>query len=231
MAVDGHTFARMSDKLVPGPVQGVIPTDGAGYPMGTLAHPLYVQYVGSPLIVTPASVAGAAITAAAETSMLPAGQLITLPANFFAVGRKLRIKASGLISSLITTPGTARFKVKLGPTANIAVFDSLAILLDTVVATVNAGWRLEIDLTCRSIGSGTAATLWGDGEFKSMDILGVPATPPKANAIALLPWAASPAAGTGFDSTIPNVLDLTFTQTAATGSITLEQYSVELVGG
>ena len=34
------------------------------------------------------------------------------------------------------------------------------------------------------------------------------------------------ATGTGFDSTVSNVLDCFFTQTVATGSMTLQQYDV-----
>ncbi len=213
-----------------GPIVHIPSFDGVNAAGSDASNPMFFAIVGAS-VGTPAVVAGTAVTAASETTLLPAAAKYTLPANYFKVGRRLRITASGLISSAITTPGTARFKVKLGPTANISVFDSGAILLDSVVATTDAGWRLVIDLTCRAIGASTSANFWGDGEFKSMDILGVPATPPKANAIALLPWAASPAVGTGFDSTVPNILDLTFTQTAATGSITLEQYCVELMGG
>ena len=208
------------------------PHDGNGNVLGSAASPVRMTFM-SPAIVS-AVAAGAAVTAAAETTLLPAAAKYAMPAGSvmpgvpWAVGRKLRITASGLISSVITTPGTARFKVKLGPTANITVFDGLAVLLDTAAAHTNKGWRLQIDLTCLTIGSGTSATLWGDGQFISENIVGQ-ATMPVASQVASLPWNASPAAGTGFDSTVANVLDLTFTQTVATGSITLEQYSVELV--
>lgn len=201
-------------------------TDGSNNVLGTAANPLRMS-IGAPALIA-ASAAGTAVTAASETTLLPAAAKLTLAPNFFKIGTKLRITASGLISSVITTPGTARFKVKLGPTSNIAVFDGLAILLDTAAAHTNKGWRLAIDLTCITVGTSTSATLWGDGEFKSENIVGQ-TTMPVASQIASLPWNASPAAGTGFDSTVANVLDLTFTQTVATGSITLEQYSVEQV--
>lgn len=207
-------------------LNGSFITDGAGNVLGTSANPFRFAYASPALIA--ASVAGGAITAASETSLLPAAAKLTVGPNFFKVGTKLRICASGLISSVITTPGTARFKVKLGPTANIAVFDGLAVLLDTAAAHTSKGWRLQIDLTCQAVGSSTSANFWGDGEFKSENILGQ-ATMPQGSLTAMLPWNATPATGTGFDSTVANVLDLTFTQTVATGSITLEQYSVEQV--
>lgn len=164
---------------------------------------------------------GAAITAASATSMLPAAAKYTLPANYFQIGRKLHLKAMGRISSLITTPGTARFDVRFGATV---VFDGLAILLDTVAAHTNVGWWLEAELTCRAIG--TSANLMGAGTWICEDILGVPASAPKGCLTAMLPWNSAPAVGNNFDSTTTQVVDLFFTQTAATGSITLHQFEL-----
>lgn len=205
------------------------PHDGNGNVLGgSSAHPVYVSNGQGPAIAR-ASAAGTAVTAASETSLLPAAAKAIIKANFFQVGTVLRVKAAGIISSVITTPGTARFKVKLGPTSNIVVFDGLAILLDSTQAHTNDAWLLEILLTCRAVGSGTSANLWGTGVFQSNDVAGV-GTMPLAGMPAMLPWAqSSQSVGTGFDSTVDNVLDLTFTQTVATGSITLEQYTVEQV--
>lgn len=170
-----------------------------------------------------AQVDGTALTAAAAASCIPAVAKITLPNNFWYIGRQLLIKASGRISSVITTPGTARFDVRIG---GVVAFDSLAILLDTVAAHTNVGWMLEILLTCRTIGITAGTTLAGQGLWTCEDILGVPATAPKGVLAAMLPWNSAPAPGTGFDNTLANSLDLFFTQTVATGSLTLHQYSV-----
>lgn len=164
---------------------------------------------------------GVAVTAASATTLLPAAAKFTLPANYLQIGRKLRIRASGRISSVITTPGTARFDVRLGGTV---VFDGLAILLDTVAGHTNVGWLLEIDLTCRAIG--TAASFFGQGAWISEDILGVPATAPKGCLTAVLPWNSVPAVGGTFDSTIAQVVDLFFTQTVATGSCLCHQFEL-----
>jgi hypothetical protein len=167
---------------------------------------------------------GTAVTAAAATSIIPAAAKITLPNNYFSVGKILRVTASGRISSVITTPGTARFDVRLG---GVVAFDGLAVLLDSVAAHTNVGWMLDILLTCRSVGSGTSATMFGQGTWTCEDILGVPATAPKGVLTAMLPWNSAPAVGTGFDSTSALSVDLQFTQTAATGSLTLHQYMVQ----
>jgi hypothetical protein len=165
---------------------------------------------------------GAAVTAAAATTLLPAHAKYTLAPNFFSrLGQKLRIKATGRISSLITTPGTARFDVRFGATV---VFDGLAILLDTVAAHTNVGWWLEIEMTLRAVGA--TANLMGQGFWTCEDILGVPAAAPKGVLSAMLPWNSAPAVGNNFDSGASQQVDLFFTQTAATGSITLHTFEL-----
>lgn len=172
-------------------------------------------------VLTSSQIDGAVITAAAATSMIPAENKITLPASWWVKGKQLRIEASGRISSLITTPGTARYDIRFGGTV---VFDGLAILLDTVAGHTTVGWKLDIVLTCRAVG--TTANLFGVGTWTCEDILGVPATAPKGVLSAILPWNATPAVGANFDSTTSQVVDAQFTQTAATGSMTCHTYAV-----
>src|SRR4051812_47696458 len=163
-------------------------------------------------VASVAQVDGTAITAAAATTLLPPAAKQTFPASFFnTIGQQVRITASGRISSVITTPGTARFDFRLGGTA---VFDGLAILLDSVAAHTNVGWWLDILLTLRVVGS--TAQFFGQGFWTCEDILGVPATAPKGVLSAMLPWNSAPALGTAFDATTSLQADLFFTQTVAT---------------
>jgi hypothetical protein len=165
---------------------------------------------------------GSTLTAAAAASALPSQAKFTLRPNYFnSIGKQLLIKAAGRISSVITTPGTARFDVRLGGTV---VFDGLAVLLDTVAAHTTVGWKLEIWLTARAIGS--TGNLMGVGTWTCEDILGVPATAPKGVLTAILPWNTAPAVGSNFDTTASQQVDLFFTQTVATGSMTLHQFSL-----
>lgn len=166
---------------------------------------------------------GAAITAAATpTSCIPAAAKFTLPANYFDfIGKKLIIEASGRISSVITTPGTATYDIRFGATK---VFDGLAILLDTVAAHTTMPWTLKIDLTCRAIG--TAGNLFGVGAWQCEDILGTPAASPKGSLVAMLPWNTAPAVGSNFDTTVTQQIDMFFTQAVATGTMTVHQYAV-----
>lgn len=165
---------------------------------------------------------GPALAAAAAASMLPAASKKTIPANFFdKIGKKMLIRASGRISSVITNPGTARFDVRMTGTI---VFDSLAILLDTVAAHTNVGWNLEIELTCRAIGA--AGNLYGRGRWECEDILGTPAASPKGVLAAILPWNTFPAPGANFDTTVAQIVDVFFTQTLATGSFRCDDFSL-----
>jgi hypothetical protein len=170
-----------------------------------------------------AQVDGTALTAAAAASCIPTNAKITLPNNYFYIGRKLRIRASGRISCVVTTPGTARYDVRLGGTV---VFDGLAMNLNTTVQT-NVNWWLEIELTCRAVGSGTATTFLGQGIWCSAAGVGAPAPTAGGSAMFTLPYNSAPVVGTGVDNTTALSVDLFFTQTVATGSMTLHEYSVE----
>jgi hypothetical protein len=184
------------------------------------------QRWNQPLIVMPVT-DGPTLTSAAAASCIPTPNKITLPQNYWEIGKQWRVTASGRISSVITTPGTARFDIRIG---GVVAFDSLAILLDSVAAHTNVGWLLEVMLTCRAIGASTVTTLFGQGRWTCEDILGVPASAPKGCLTAMLPWNSAPAVGTGFDNTAANTVDMFFTQTVGTGSMTLHQFQIEEIG-
>jgi hypothetical protein len=167
---------------------------------------------------------GPALTAAATASCIPTYCVTTLPAGYWQIGRIWRITATGRISNVVTTPGTARFDLRM---AAVTAWDSLAIPLN-IVAKTNEQWYLEIILTCRSVGSGTSATLFGQGRWLSESNILVPAaaTGPGPGGV-LLPFDTAPVAGTGFDSTAALAIDFRWTQTAATGSMTVHHFMIE----
>lgn len=90
-----------------------------------------------------------------ETTMIDGGDgSLVLPANFFRVGRTLRIFARGIHSS--TGNPTVTIKVKLGST----------VIAQGSAAGGNGssdGWDLVVDLTCRSIGG--SAQIMGVGYY------------------------------------------------------------------
>lgn len=89
-------------------------------------------------------------SSASETTIIGSGQgSLTLPGNFFAVGKSIRVSVKGAIGA--TGTPTLRLKVKLGSTV---ILDTTALTLTAITGT-NA-WALSADITCRSVGgSGT----------------------------------------------------------------------------
>jgi hypothetical protein len=167
---------------------------------------------------------GPTLTAAAAASCVPTYVPTSIPAGYWQIGRQWRLTATGRISCVVTTPGTARFDLRLGA---VTVFDTLAMPLN-IVAKTNVSWLLEVLITCRSVGTGTSATLFGHGKWLSEAsiLTAVPSTGPGPGG-QLVPYNTAPVIGTGFDSTIANALDFRFTQTVATGSLTCHQFLIE----
>lgn len=169
-----------------------------------------------------AQVDGPALTAAARASCLPAAAKIVLPPGFFSIGKRIIVEAAGRISCVVTTPGTARFDFSLGGTI---VMDSLAMNLN-IVAKTNVNWLLRLEATCRAIGS-TGNLMW-QGKFESEAVIGSPLPTVGGSGMLTLPYNTAPAVGANFDTTVAagHQIDLSFTQTVATGSLTLHQFAV-----
>lgn len=168
-----------------------------------------------------AQVVGPTLSAASAATMLPGQAKFTFPANQLKVGDKLTINAQGIISCAVTTPGTGRFDVRFGA---VVVFDTGALNLN-IVAKTNVPWFLDIELTVRSIGNGTAAQLWGQGKFTSEAVVGSPLPAAGGNGVLNVPVSGL-ALSTGFDSTTSFTIDSFFTQTVGTGSMTLEAFEL-----
>lgn len=159
------------------------------------------------------------------TSILPSAARILLPGSFLSwIGQELIIEASGRISTVVTTPGTLTFTVRIGPTAAIACAVSPAFALN-IVAKTNVTWNLKWALTLRSVGVTTAATFMHTGFWISEAVIGSPLPTVGGSGILSIP-ASAPAVGTGFDSTVNNILDLfaTWSVANAANSIQLHQY-------
>ena len=167
---------------------------------------------------------GPALSAAAAASMVPTYLPGICPSTYWQIGRMWRITASGRISCAVTTPGTARFDVRLGGTV---VWDSLEIPLNTTAQT-NVGWTLKVLLTCRAAGSGSLTTIIGQGEWISAASLNVaaPATGPGPGGV-VVPYASAPAVGSGVNTQTALTWDVFHTQTVATGALTCHQFLLE----
>lgn len=173
--------------------------------------------------------AGAAIAnSTTPTSLLPAHARLLLPGDFWdRPGKKVLLKANGVISTVVTTPGNITFDVRIG---TVVAWNGGASALN-VTAQTNASWALEVELTCRAVGISTSANLIGMGKWWSRASLGAPAVGTTTGVGTVLLPDTAPVVGTGFDSTASAVLDLfgTFSIANAANSITLYQYSFESV--
>ena len=177
-----------------------------------------------------AQVAGPNLTASlTATSLLPTHAKIQLPSGHFGkIGKALRIKGWGLISNIVTTPGTFTLDVRLNSTP-IVVWNGGAIQLGATAHTT-VPFEFEATLVTRSIGAGTSATLAGSGHAISQAIVVTAGTADPANPVpnTLFLPNTSGVVGTGFDSTASNLLDLygTFSLNNA-NAFQLQGYTVE----
>lgn len=176
-------------------------------------------------------VAGTALAnSTTQTSLMlgNAGEQPMLPARYFdRIGAGLKVRASGRISTVVTTPGTLNLYLRFG---SIDVFDSGAMTLNTTAQT-NVHWFLELELFARAIGAGTAANLIaGVCRFHSHAVIGSPAPTAGGAGAHMLPYNAAPAAGAGFDSTAAQLLDLQakWSVANASNSLRLETFAADI---
>ncbi|HJU02318.1 MAG TPA: hypothetical protein VJ966_14075 [Actinomycetes bacterium] len=161
---------------------------------------------------------GAALAnAIGPTSILPAQAKYTLAANFLdAVGKQLRIRASGRVSMLASA--TLALTVKFGATS-VAASPTWTL---NATAKTNVTWILDLVLHLRVVGA--SAQVIPIGQFTSEAVISSVAN--TANT-AMWPLTA-PAVGTAFDSTVAQVVDLQATWGAASASNTIQLHGYAL---
>lgn len=177
----------------------------------------------APLVVMQAD--GTALAnSTTETSILNSQAKYTLPGNFMEdIGQTLKVRASGRISNIVTTPGTLTFRMKFG---SIIVATSGALALNTTAKT-NVTWVLDWELTLRAVGGSTTANAMHTGQWQSESVIGSPAAGSGGAAAHIIP-ASAPAVGTGFDSTVSNVIDLTAQWSVANAGNSIQCHQYEL---
>lgn len=173
---------------------------------------------------------GTALTAAARASLLQGNAksgLYTMAANRLRIGDVLHLRASGRISSVITTPGTARFDLSAG-VGGTAFMDTLAINLVTAAARTNVSWILDMEGIVRAIGSTSSNIFWQGFWLSDASLNTAIASTGPGPGGATLPWNTAPVVGANVDFTVAQIIDFNFTQTVTTGSVTLHNYSLSL---
>jgi hypothetical protein len=168
----------------------------------------------SPYLLFTLPAAGPSLTTGAAASMLSnaaAGQIKpTIPANWLAQGTLLTWDAWGVVTTA-ATPGNGTWDIRMGAATIMVTTGALAL---TASATAWS-WHLHVDMTCRFVGLTTAAQLWAQGYLDN---------PTSLTAWTHLPVPqVAPALSSGFDSTIPNVMDSFFTESVATATFICHQ--------
>jgi hypothetical protein len=88
----------------------------------------------------------------AETTLVGAGiGTATLPANFFTVGKTVRITAAGYYSTDMTLAQTLTMRIRFGGIAGTIVLSTAAI--PTIVTMANRGWRMLAEVYCNVTGA------------------------------------------------------------------------------
>lgn len=158
------------------------------------------------------------------TSILPAAAVQTIDANWWAVGKRLVLRASGRITDSPATAGNLTLDVRMGGTV---VFNGAAMPMDATNAHVTKPWFLELELICRA--AGAAGNFFGTGIFSSIAVQTALADG-VANYVATLPFNTTPAVGNNVNTTTALTLDLfaTWSVASANFSIRTHTYSAEL---
>jgi hypothetical protein len=179
---------------------GVTATDAGGKTIVTIPgtipttnYGLFAQ-TGNSSIITNTTVESTLINGGVGT--------LTVPANGFQVGDSFRAVFGGVINA--NNNQNIRIRVKTGP---VILLDSLLQNLGSSV--INDVWSLNIDFTIRAIGGPGVASIVSLGSFHYT----------KTNNASVQGFGFNVVNNTTFNTTIPNVLDVTAQwQNASTGN-------------
>jgi hypothetical protein len=174
---------------------------------------------------------GLANTSGARASMLPASGAgrFTLPANALkTLGDQFLLEATGIISCVVTTPGSATFDLSMATVAKM----SSGVMPLNIVARTNVPWHLKMLGTLTTVGTSAVLTWTGSWLSEAMINTALQATGPGPGGT-MLPYSGTATgastASVSFDSTISQLLDLNYTNTVATASCQLLQMNMSLL--
>lgn len=159
-----------------------------------------------------------------EQSLFPANRPTLYGGYFKDTGKALYLKAFGVMSNIVTTPGTLTLRIKAG---SVAIWDSGAIPLNTTAKT-SLPWMLEVWLRATTLGTGTAGKVTGLGRFQAESILASPAAASGGSSSYLLP-VTTVAEGGGFDMEAAQLLDLTEQFSVANSGNLIQMHYGEII--
>ena len=171
--------------------------------------------------------AGTAVAATTTRTSMTAGstqaQASLSPNALKYAGDQLLFEAAGVITTIVTTPGTFRIDLAINTVAN---FDTLAIPLN-IVANTTVPWYLRAIGTIRAVGT-TGNIIWqGIAVSQAFLNTALPATGPGAG-IWCVPYNTAPVVGANFSTTVSQPIDVYSTQTINTAGSTIQLLSYNL---
>lgn len=152
--------------------------------------------------------------------------LLSLPPNYLQLGRMLRIKVQGGISNVITAQPTFTFQVMMGS----VIAHTSGAILTTTTAHTTIPFDYEVLMRVNAVDTGTSANFFSQGVLRGiMFVISGAVGDPTAGVGTIMCPNTAPAAGTGFDSTIANVLDfhVGISASNAGNGIQIDKYVVE----
>lgn len=177
-------------------------------------------------LTTQHAVGSAMNTYTTAKSVINAQALYSLPTNFWSIGRVVEIHVEAGLSNIATTPGTIAFQVMMGTI--VAFTSGNMIFNDSAHTLLPIG--IDINLTCRAVGASTSANLMGQMWIKGIQLTLAADQVDATNTSGVYAGpVTAPAVGTGFNSTIANILDfwVGFSTSDAGNGITIHQYAAK----
>lgn len=162
-------------------------------------------------------------------SVINPTELVTLPPNFLRVGSVLEIDALLGLSNIVTTPGTFAVQIMLG---SVIALTSGNVQLSTTANTLSTV-EVKVKVRVDAVGVSPNAKLIGRMKLTGLNPQlgsGV-ANPTVTDSTIIVPT--TPADGTGFDSTLSEILDfwVGFSSSQAGNGVQVFDYTVEMIAG
>jgi len=140
---------------------------------------------------------------------------VSIPANTLAVGSTFRITATGRCTS--TGANVSNFRVRIGTTTLTGTIP--AVVTPTAAASgTNISFAVEFLVTVRT--SGGSGTIIGSGSLLNTGVTGVSNAAVSINQVAT---------AVAVDTTVANLLEVTYQAAAATTTCTFQNALIELV--
>jgi hypothetical protein len=154
----------------------------------------------------------------------------SIPAFYMVPGKTVQILAYGVMSNVVTTPGTLIVRVRWGGVAGTVLLASAAIGLDTTAHTGGL-WYLDAHITCRT--AGATGTFMSGGRLDVFDVLSSTAANLLPNLLgsAGTPGGANANAAVTVDTTAAKLLSVTAQFSVATNptNLTCQQRLIKVI--